>query len=552
MTRSNLVGGEMLNWSDLHPADSRPAVSGPAATAVLAAALKPGDTVLIAGPHSHSLYADLAAKAESIDILVRSAPDAEELAESLTHAKTQVYCGSLDRFETDETYDLIVALDGLERLVGPDTESLPWTDALAKLVNCLSPHGRMLLGATNTFSVNRLIQPDITAALPRDEDWGRAVADTAPAGLTPLETALRAVGVKVEERQSAPKVESPTSVVSDAGAGAGVSGAGADAGVSGAGADAGVSGAGADAGVSGAGADAGVSGADADAGVSGADADAGVSGADASAEGAGLSGLRAGVLSARIHGLYPSLVEAEILVGDNAQLTGARAARVVAGRNGGPALMDPYRVVMDAARAGLLVELAPAWYVVVGVELPVESVDGELVEERLLAALRVDDQLALRREITAYVEWLRTTSTAGAADNVIVDGTSYRLFGEGSGGTVEEQLERFVRRALESGSRQPWPAGGGVEELTARLASMVGITLAPATTRDVIRPLGSAEQLSTVARLADELAHASARAILFEGTASGIRRSVPYRLGHAMLNPARVVRRRLKRVLRRR
>ncbi|MFC9687478.1 hypothetical protein ACFTSF_02995 [Kribbella sp. NPDC056951] len=475
MTRSNLVGGEMLNWSDLHPADSRPAVSGPAATAVLAAALKPGDTVLIAGPHSHSLYADLAAKAESIDILVRSAPDAEELAESLTHAKTQVYCGSLDRFETDETYDLIVALDGLERLVGPDTESLPWTDALAKLVDRLSPHGRMLLGATNTFSVNRLIQPDITAALPRDEDWGRAVADTAPAGLTPLEAALRAVGVEAR------KVQSPQS------------------------------------------------------------------GADA-----GLSGLRAGVLSARIHGLYPSLVEAEILVGDNAQLTGARAARVVASCNGGPALMDPYRVVMDAARAGLLVELAPAWYVVVGVELPVESGDGELVEERLLAALRVDDQLALRREITAYVKWLRTTSTAGAADNVIVDGTSYRLFGEGNGGTVEEHLERFVRRALESGSRQPWPAGGGVEELTARLASMVGITLAPATTRDVIRPLGSAEQLSTVARLADELAHASARAILFEGTASGIRRSVPYRLGHAMLNPARVVRRRLKRVLRRR
>src|SRR5689334_6239077 len=180
----------MLNWSDLHPADSRPAVSGPAAAAVLAAALRPGDAVLIAGPHGHGLYADVVAVAESVDILVRSAPDAEELAESLGNAKTQVYCGSLDRFATDETYDLIVALDGLERLVGPDTESLPWVDALAKLTDRLAPGGRLLLGATNSFSVNRMIQPDITAALPRDEDWGRAVADSSPAGLTPLTTAL--------------------------------------------------------------------------------------------------------------------------------------------------------------------------------------------------------------------------------------------------------------------------------------------------------------------------------------------------------------------------
>jgi len=364
---------------------------------------------------------------------------------------------------------LIVALDGLERVVGPDTESLPWVDALAKLTDRLAPGGRLLLGATNSFSVNRMIQPDITAALPRDEDWGRGVGDAAPAGLAPLVAALRGAGMEVESPPSRAAVAPPAST-----------------------------------------------------------------------------------LSARIHGVYPSLVEAEVLVTGDQQLTAAAAARVVAERNGGPTLMDPYRVVMDAARAGLLVELAPAWYVVVGVEVPVESATGELVEERLLDALRVDDQLALRREVTAYVEWLRTAPETGAPDNVIVDGTSYRLFGDASGGTVEEHLGRFARRALEGGARQPWPAGGSAHDLTSRLASMVGITLAPESSPEVIRPLGSAEQLATVARLADERAHASARAILFEGTVSGIRRSVPYRLGHAMLNPARVVRRRLKRVLRRR
>ncbi|MFI5732491.1 hypothetical protein ACIA49_20385 [Kribbella sp. NPDC051587] len=490
MTRSNLVGGEMLNWSDLHPADSRPAAGGSAAVSLLAAALKPGDTVLVAGPHATSLYVDVAAQAESIDILVRSAPDAEELAESLTHAKTQVYCGSLDRFETDETYetyDLIVALDGLERMVGPDTASLPWSAALAKLLARLTPGGRLLLGATNSFSVNKLIQPDITAALPRDEDWGRSVADAPPAGLGPLKAALRAAGLGIagEPEKPGPRPLDPTAVHAN-------------------------------------------------------DAD------NPRGDGTAAAPL------ARICGVYPSLVEAEVAVGNGGQVVAAEAARVVAARNGGPTLMDPYRVVMDAAAAGLLVELAPAWYVAVGVEAPVDSTSGELVEERLLAALRADDQTALRREIVAYVEWLRTAPETGSPDHVIVEGTSYRLFGEGEQGTIEGHLNRFARRALESGSRQPWPAGGDAQQLTARLASMVGITVTPAATPEVIRPLGSAEQLATVARLADELAHASARALLFQGTINGIRKSVPYRLGHAMLNPARVVRRRLKRVLRRR
>ncbi len=220
--------------------------------------------------------------------------------------------------------------------------------------------------------------------------------------------------------------------------------------------------------------------------------------------------------------------------------------------------MDPYRVVLDAAAAGVAFELAPAWYFVVGAEAPavlpagaVPDGEGVLLEEHLLAALRSDDQAELRRVIPAYVAWLGAGG-AGSPDNVILDGTSYRLFGEAQELDVVEHLERFARRALESGARQPWPAAADPHALTARLAAMAGITVPEQefTPDEVVRPRGSAEQLTTVARLADELAHASARAILFEGTVSGIRRSLPYRVGHAVLNPARVIRRRLKRVLR--
>ena len=454
----------MLNWSDLHPGDARPAAAGPAATALLAAALQPEDSVLIAGPHAADLIIAAAGQVTSVDLLVRSAPDAEELAELLSTTKGEVFCGSLDRFPLDHKsggYDVVVALDGLERLVGPDTAKFSWGEALARLQGQLAPGGRLLLGAENSFGFQRLVQPDIAAALPRDEDWGRDVANRAPAGLKTLTAALQ----------------------------------------------------------------------------------------DAPAAHAG---------GVRTYAVFPSLTQAEVALSAVDGFAGVVAARHVASRNDGPVLMDPYRVVLDAAAAGLGVELAPAWYFVVGADAPsvlpagvVPEGEGVLLEEHLLLALRCDDQAELRRVIPGYVAWL-AAGGAGSPDNVILDGASYRLFGEPQELDVVEHLERFAKRTLESGSRQPWPAAADPHALTARLAAMAGITVPEREFNpdEVIRPRGSAEQLATVARLADELAHASARAILFEGTVSGIRRSLPYRVGHAVLNPARVIRRRLKRVLR--
>ncbi|TDW18702.1 hypothetical protein EV650_5298 [Kribbella kalugense] len=456
VTRSNLIGGEMLNWSDLHPGDARPAAAGPAAIALLAATVHPEDSVLIAGPHAVDVVTAVADRVTSVDLLLRSAPDAEELAELLHDTKGQVICGSLDRFAVDETYDVVVALDGIDRLVGPDTADFTWSEALDSLYSRLAPGGRLLLGAENAFGFQRLIQPDITAALPRDEDWGRAVTDRAPTGLKPLHTALRNVGLGAT------------------------------------------------------------------------------------------------------YAVFPSLVQADVALSTVDGFAGVVAARAVAARNDGPVLMDPYRLVLDAAEAGMAFELAPAWYFVIGTDSPevlpegsVPTGNGVLLEEYLLAALRSDDQATLRRIIPDYVAWLGTGG-AGSPDNVILDGSSYRLFGAEQELDVVEHLARFAKRALESGSRQPWPAAADPHALTARLASMAGITVPEQEFRpdEVVRPRGSAEQLTTVARLADELAHASARAILFEGTVSGIRRSLPYRVGHGVLNPARVIRRRLKRVLR--
>ncbi|MFD7153824.1 hypothetical protein ACFV9C_04470 [Kribbella sp. NPDC059898] len=461
MTRSNLVGGEMLDWSDLHPGDARPAAAGPAAEALLAATLTLDADVLLAGPHAAELVEFVASRVASVDLLVRSAPDAEELAELLATTKGQVFCGSLDRFAVDEKvdagYDVVVALDGLERVVGPDTAGFSWGDCLARLGGLLRSEGTLLLGAANGFGFERLVQPDISAALPRDEEWGREVGDRAPGGLKRVRAAVASAGLRAEQT----------------------------------------------------------------------------------------------------YAVFPSLVQAEVALTEVDGLAAVVAARAVASRNDGPVLMDPYRVVLDAADAGVAFELAPGWYFVVGAEVPavlpagvVPEGEGVLLEEHLLMALRCDDQAELRRVIPTYVAWL-AGGGAGSPDNVIVDGGSYRLFGEPQELDVVEHLRRFATRVLEGGGRVPWPVAADAHQLTGRLASMAGITVPePEFTPDeVIRPRGSAEQLRTVARLADELAHASARAILFEGTVSGIRRSRPYRVGHAVMNPARVIRRRLQRVL---
>jgi hypothetical protein len=472
-----MIAGEMLNWSDLHPEDGEPATGGPVSSALLDAVLRPDDTVLVAGPHSLEVLALIAGRVTSLDVLVRSAPDAEEIADQLEGHPVRVFCGSLDHFgeeHGESSYDVVVALDGLPRLVGPDTIVLTWADALAALKKRLVPQGRLLLGATNPFGVERLVLPGLTATVPRDEAWPRDIRGSveAPAGAKAIQAAL----------------------------------------------------------------------------------------------GNTVQGDPAQGDSVTAYAVYPSLVDAKIaLVSSSDPLAGVVAARATAERFAGPTLMDPYRLVQDAFAAGLGADLAPGWFLVAnGTDLPgvlgeVPAGPGVLLEETLLAALKIDDHAALRRTVPSYVTWLQSLDAAAIAspDNVLTDGTTYQVFADGEAvagsgdALVVGHLARFVRRSLEAASREPW--AGSAQDLTARLASMAGITVTEelwATVADgneSVEPAGYAEQQATIARLSQELADASAQASWFESQLDGIRRSRPYRIGQAVLNPARVVVKRVRR-----
>ncbi|MFC5265296.1 hypothetical protein ACFPJ1_24565 [Kribbella qitaiheensis] len=470
MTSLVMVGAEMLNWSDLTPLNGRPATGGRVPAALLDAVLKPTDSVLVAGPHSLDLLEQVVGATASVDALVRSAPDAEEIAARIPG---RVYCGALDRFSSEDAYDVIVALDGLHRLVGPDTPVLTWFDALAALRKRLAPEGRLLLAAENSFGIERLIQPNL-ATVANDQAWPRDLFGSVepPAGLKAVQDALGT--------------------------------------------------------------------------------------------------------SATTYAVYPDLADPSVaLTGTDTPLAGVTIARAVASRYTGPMMSDPYRLMQDAIAAGLGTELAPGWYFVIGAAdvpdvLPGDAVptgSGILLEEYLLDALRVDDQAAIRRTVPGYVSWLLAQDTEiasiASADNVIVDGTSYQVFGDGEPvegrgeALVVSQLARFVRRSLEAGSRQSWTVGESTRGLTALFASMAGITLTEALWASVApgnkqpQPVGSAEQVATIARLTKELSEAATQAIYFERQLSSIRRSRAYRIGIAVMNPAKVVVRRARRRVRR-
>jgi hypothetical protein len=163
-----LIGGEMVTWTDDDPERDRVPAGGPLLLELLKRALPSASRVLVAGPHQQTLVDVIVAGAAEVTCLVRSLPDAEALA--LRHPSVTVVCGGLDKFTTTEPYDVVVALDGMDRLGSVDGADLSWTESLARLTRALGPDGLLLLALENEFGVHRLVDPALPDAV-SDGDW---------------------------------------------------------------------------------------------------------------------------------------------------------------------------------------------------------------------------------------------------------------------------------------------------------------------------------------------------------------------------------------------
>ncbi|WP_433530139.1 hypothetical protein ACQPYA_28755 [Micromonospora sp. CA-263727] len=204
-----LLGGEMLAWSDLDGKHG----PGPVGGAALAALLSTGQGhTLVVGPHDPDLLDAL--PATELTVLVRGVRDAENLAARYAdRPAVQVCCGSPEKLAALGPYDTVVALDGLARLSSVEGPELAWGEAFDLIVSVLRPGGRLLLGVENFLGLHRLLAlpPEST-----DSDWSTLGEhdETRPAGLTRVRNRVTAAGLWIAGTWAAyPSPLAPTALL---------------------------------------------------------------------------------------------------------------------------------------------------------------------------------------------------------------------------------------------------------------------------------------------------------------------------------------------------
>jgi hypothetical protein len=153
---ARLVGGEMLQWSDLDSGVS-PGVSRELLRRLFPSVPSRG-RVLTVGPRASRCFEDAPAGTE-FDVLVRALPDARHMSTvAQLRGGITVYCGSLDRFDPPVTYDLVVALDSPAALCSPDSEGLGHRDIMQRFAKWLTPNGQLVLILENDLGFENLFR----------------------------------------------------------------------------------------------------------------------------------------------------------------------------------------------------------------------------------------------------------------------------------------------------------------------------------------------------------------------------------------------------------
>lgn len=209
-----VLGHEMLSWTD--STTVRSAATVLLYEALLPPDLGPGSTVLVVGPHAGRLVEHLVERVARVDVVIRSWPDAQDLAALDLGASLTVYCAGWDRFVAhDETYDCIVALDGLGRIFGPDSTFTPWQETVAQLSAKLAPRGELVLGVENTLGLQGLWSLEASQALVGDAEWPLPEGvEVSPTNLDGIRDELAPTSFNFESRALYPHVRRPTVAVS--------------------------------------------------------------------------------------------------------------------------------------------------------------------------------------------------------------------------------------------------------------------------------------------------------------------------------------------------
>ncbi|MEU4232463.1 hypothetical protein AB0F17_49895 [Nonomuraea sp. NPDC026600] len=153
--------------------------------------------VLLVGPHPRGLVDEVVARSSSVAVLLRSYPDACALAER--HPGMAVHCGRLSALPTEETYDLVLALDGLRRTHSAEEVAPPWRESLGLLAARVAPGGRFVLSVSNDLGIDRFVEARPADRAGADDHWEPHGFDQGyPDGSGALDDELAAAGLVPE------------------------------------------------------------------------------------------------------------------------------------------------------------------------------------------------------------------------------------------------------------------------------------------------------------------------------------------------------------------
>jgi len=161
----------------------------PALAALLTDVVPANRRTLILGPHAPQQIESVLAHSADVTILVRSVADAQQLGEDFGPC-LQVIAGALDGLE-GEPYDVIIATDGLDRVLGYDSTDLSWTERLAALSRLTTPDAVVVLALENEFSLLNLLHSRPAHERHGDDEWRPLHDDpTRPVSVDQLKAAL--------------------------------------------------------------------------------------------------------------------------------------------------------------------------------------------------------------------------------------------------------------------------------------------------------------------------------------------------------------------------
>jgi len=450
-----LIGGEMPSWTE-----ERPPVGG-ALYAYIADQVPAGASVFVAGPHDDALVDALHART-SVTCLLRSQTDAT----ALEARGVEVVCGTIAKLADAEKYDVVLALDGLDRLCSVEGPQYDWAESLQALRRALRPGGMLLLAVENELGVHRLVDPSTPTSAQTDGAW-RPLGefDTKPGNPTRLAAKLSAEGLAVDWLGAAwPLPEAPTLIATPNA----------------------------------------LTDGPVDALAAAAAGAVGRAYADRSV----LSDPRRLAAAAVRGGLGPEFAASWLVVAHRAPRPGI-------------ALALPPVLLGDAP----VIEIAPdpdgGWVRRVVRPEPGRDLSaltgplpaGRLLEELLLAACLRHDLPVIRRLLTGWVAAL----PGATADNVVVDHDAFMLL-DPSVPAQPEVLRRFAQTLIGGVYTHPWPAAIDLGALTAILHGAAGLpTGVPAIPDDdFAAPDSRREHEEQIRALRRQLADAASRVQWYE------------------------------------